>query len=654
MGYAYPVDSILTYIAGEPQYDRAVSSETLRSLYAAMMTNGIILRDSTNLQVVENEGLKLKVKSGFCLMNGCMKKFDKDTSIELAAAEATRVDTIVARLNLNQEVRDITIEVIQGTGTEPPALVREGDIYDLGLANVTVNVGAVTIAQADINDTRLDTERCGIISSISEFDTKTLYDQMNDSFYNWFESIKGKLGDDVAGGLQMQIDGLADDIDTLQEEMTRVETLESELEEINTNKMDIVNPTFTGNLTNAEFTEFPYNIKGSGSFRYNSKTYSYTKAYFKTMPTNYSAKNLSVPEGEIYIPLKDTGNSFLYAVSSVADNMINQSKEYYGVNSAVIIETNSIQYTTTLVGFEKVNSYDSYYDVYAILKVPENFPYSNDGRTCSIIAISANNVTIDGNVSFGENNTLTHKNCALFGNNLQGKGYQVNMGHYNDYYNVTNGSSSGTSGTALCIGNGTSSARANAFRVDYNGTIYAQNSTVSTGADYSEYFEWFDGNEDNEDRVGYFVTFDDKQKIRKANATDNYILGIVSGLPCIIGNGDECWKGRYIYDEFGRFIEETFEYEEIVDGKSVTKIGTKYKENPEYNPNQPYEERAKRKEWSAIGMMGVLSVYDDGTCQANGYCKVSDGGIATSCEYGANAYRVLERVTDDIIKVLFR
>lgn len=213
MGYAYPVDSILTYIGDEPQYDRAVSSETLRSLYAAMMTNGIILRDSTNLQVVENEGLKLKVKSGFCLMNGCMKKFDKDTSIELAAAEATRVDTIVARLNLNQEVRDITIQVIQGTGTEPPALVREGDIYDLGLANVTVNAGAVTIAQADINDTRLDTERCGIISSISEFDTKTLYDQMNDSFYNWFESIKGKLGDDVAGGLQIQIDDIRDDMD---------------------------------------------------------------------------------------------------------------------------------------------------------------------------------------------------------------------------------------------------------------------------------------------------------------------------------------------------------------------------------------------------------------------------------------------------------
>lgn len=262
---------------------------------------------------------------------------------------------------------------------------------------------------------------------------------------------------------------------------------------------------------------------------------------------------------------------------------------------------------------------------------------------------------------FGETGNVIEEGSAnnyILGNNNIGKGNQMVLGHYNRQ--VDGGELSGTEGQALCIGNGTSSARANAFRVAYEGKVYAQNSTVSTGADYSEYFEWVDGNEDNEDRVGYFVTFDEKQKIRKANATDDYILGIVSGLPCIIGNGDECWRGRYILDEFGRFIEETFEYEETVinsetgEEETVTRIGTKYKENPEYNPNQPYEERAKRKEWSAIGMIGVLSVRDDGTCQENGYCTVADGGIATACKYGANAYRVLERVNDNIVKVLFK
>jgi len=288
-----------------------------------------------------------------------------------------------------------------------------------------------------------------------------------------------------------------------------------------------------------------------------------------------------------------------------------------------------------------------------------------DSYTEMIAIDEQRNVKKIGKVKFesivaGENNLHT-PTTNVFGNNNIGLEYQLVTGHYNNYINTTMGSSSGISGTALCIGNGTSSTRANAFRVNYNGQIYAGASAISTGADYSEYFEWVDGNEDNEDRVGYFVTFDEKQKIRKANATDDYILGIVSGLPCIIGNGDECWRGRYIYDEFGRFIEETFEYEETVinsetgEEEIITKTGTKYKENPEYNPNQPYEERAKRKEWSAIGMIGVLSVRDDGTCQENGYCTVSDGGIATACEYSsAKAYRVLERITDNIIKVLFK
>jgi hypothetical protein len=50
-------------------------------------------------------------------------------------------------------------------------------------------------------------------------------------------------------------------------------------------------------------------------------------------------------------------------------------------------------------------------------------------------------------------------------------------------------------------------------------------------------------------------------------------------------------------------------------------------------------------------MMGVLSVRDDGTCQVNGYCTVAEGGTATASESG---YRVIKRVNDHIVKVIFR
>lgn len=256
--------------------------------------------------------------------------------------------------------------------------------------------------------------------------------------------------------------------------------------------------------------------------------------------------------------------------------------------------------------------------------------------------------------------------------------YQHAQGHFNNTNTATANETSGTSsGTAFVIGNGTASSASNAFRITGKGVIYATNATVQTGADYAEYFEWSDGNPNEEDRVGYFVTFDEDnpEKIRIASK-DDYILGIVSGMPNIIGNGDECWKQRYILDDFGRYIEETFEYEvevaEVVEKEvedeetgetkiveevvihKETKIGTKWKENPEYDPTKPYIPRDERAEWSTIGMLGVLSVRDDGTCQVNGYCKCTDGGIATACEKEIGAYRVIKRVTDNIVKVVLK
>lgn len=220
----------------------------------------------------------------------------------------------------------------------------------------------------------------------------------------------------------------------------------------------------------------------------------------------------------------------------------------------------------------------------------------------------------------GHGNYVSGSNVLIAGNNNQAHSNQTAFGHFCKLSTIQSSESGSESRTAFMIGNGSDSSRSNAFRVNYNGTIYATNSTIATGADYAEYFEWADGNPDGEDRVGLFVTFDEQEpeKIRIASPGD-YILGIVSGHPNTIGNGDEDWRGRYVLDDFGRYIEETYEYEEIWQDKdgikhTETKEGIRYKENPEYNPDELYIPREERPEWSAIGMVGVLSVYDDGTC----------------------------------------
>lgn len=275
-------------------------------------------------------------------------------------------------------------------------------------------------------------------------------------------------------------------------------------------------------------------------------------------------------------------------------------------------------------------------------------------------AMYIENILTDNNYKvndiYGANATvdIDTVNNYILGNDNIGQGNQMILGHYNNKDNATAGATTGVDGTALCVGNGTSTTRANAFRVNYDGSVFGLSSFNASGADFAEFREWLDGNENNEDRVGYFVTREGL-KIRKANAGE-YVAGVTSGNPCIVGNSDECWRGKYETDNFNRFIEETYEYEEEVNGATVTKTGTRYKVSPNYDPEQEYIERAKRKEWAYVCMRGEIAVYDDGTCKVNEYCKVANGGIATAAQVADYSfltpiYRVVERVADNIIKI---
>lgn len=246
---------------------------------------------------------------------------------------------------------------------------------------------------------------------------------------------------------------------------------------------------------------------------------------------------------------------------------------------------------------------------------------------------------------------------------------QTVFGHYN--VSSTSGSTSGVVGDAFIIGNGSyygaTNTYSNAFRVTFGGLTYAKGAYSSSGADYAEYFEWEDGNPNNDDRRGLFVTFSDNNKIRIANDSDQYILGIVSGKPVIVGNidDDQQWAQRFLKDEYGEFIMKEFEQKreiKSIDEKTgeekteiVTEMVTYYVENPEYDPTREYIPRENRPEWSPIGMLGVLSVRDDGSCVVGGYCKCTKGGIATHCDaYTLSTYRVIERISENIVKIVIK
>ena len=269
-----------------------------------------------------------------------------------------------------------------------------------------------------------------------------------------------------------------------------------------------------------------------------------------------------------------------------------------------------------------------------------------------------NHCIANGTSSFsvGHYNSAAGVNSFAMGYENTAKSYQTVFGRR---ATTSDGATSLTdvTGDVFKIGIGTSgNARSNVFRATNNGFCYGLNAFGASGADFAEYFEWLDQNPDNEDRRGLFVTLEG-EKIRVANKDDDYILGVVSATPTVIGDvQSENWKDVYLKDVFGERLTETVEVEESTDedGNLVpTHTETRFILNPDYDSTKEYISRDKRKEWSAVGLTGKLIVTDDGTCEVNGFCTVSEGGKATKSDTETK-YRVMARIDESHIKVLLK
>lgn len=215
------------------------------------------------------------------------------------------------------------------------------------------------------------------------------------------------------------------------------------------------------------------------------------------------------------------------------------------------------------------------------------------------------------------------------------------------------------------------------FRVDGLGCVFSDGGTaMSTPADYAEMIrEWWDDNRDNEDRAGKSVVMvrrDDPDKIilpgdrghkdaylRLADSfpwwkrvPSRAVIGVVSVNPAVKGAaawGE--WIGKYKRDSFGRY---EYEEVEVVYWDEIKSLGTskdgqplsdrvahayvigegepdvipghakrqKIKRrvlSPDYDPSlsDGYVAREDRPEWSFVGLLGRLPLFDDQPVGAN-------------------------------------
>lgn len=177
-------------IAGE--YDRKYNANDYADNLAVVVGNGVLRSANDDLKVTAN-GMILTVGVGRAWIEG--HYYLNDSPLSLAAVTApsggSRWDRVMLRLDKSIAQRRIYVVYVAGTaGNDPvkPAPTREGDVYDLVLADIYVTANAQSVS---VTDTRGDTSVCGWTYSV--VGDNAFFTTLDNSFNEWFAGVRDTL-----------------------------------------------------------------------------------------------------------------------------------------------------------------------------------------------------------------------------------------------------------------------------------------------------------------------------------------------------------------------------------------------------------------------------------------------------------------------------
>ena len=189
--------------------DRTYSADSFETWLKPFFVTGVF---EGGLQVTAQSepDMTVNVSAGYANLNGKTAYWDEDNTMTLETASGVynRIDTIVLRRNNTDRV--ISIEVVTGVASanpQPTPPVRNGDIYELVLAQIVVGVGVTEITPAKITDTRMIRSLCGYVAAtVEEID----FEQIKNQFDGWVAEYKAGAESDYDDFVAQLAEDLAD------------------------------------------------------------------------------------------------------------------------------------------------------------------------------------------------------------------------------------------------------------------------------------------------------------------------------------------------------------------------------------------------------------------------------------------------------------
>lgn len=174
--------------------DRTYNASQMSEYFEGMISDGVFANVGNALQVKAGTGMEVNVQTGRAFINSKWMRNDAVYTVPLNGAHVTlpRYTAIVVRLD--ETARTIEIVAVDGTPASSPAkpaLTRSTTVKDLCLAYVYVPAGAGNISQANITDTRANTDICGWVTGvIKQVDTSQLFLQYQTAYESFYDEMK--------------------------------------------------------------------------------------------------------------------------------------------------------------------------------------------------------------------------------------------------------------------------------------------------------------------------------------------------------------------------------------------------------------------------------------------------------------------------------
>lgn len=193
---SFPFDSmeVLNSETEQMEPDRLYEAEIFRNYFAKFLSNGVYFGHYKNygensMKVTADSGLNIKVAKGAGIIEGADYENESERIFTLERpSTGNRVDRVIVKLDKTLAIRETQLYVKKGTGTTPPTLQRDNNVYEICLAEITVK-STTNITADDVVDKRLDSTLCGLVNSLISVDGEELYQ----NFQDYIDSVTQNL-----------------------------------------------------------------------------------------------------------------------------------------------------------------------------------------------------------------------------------------------------------------------------------------------------------------------------------------------------------------------------------------------------------------------------------------------------------------------------